>query len=125
NFLYFVQKHSLTHDPKKDKLRKNAHHTHGRVTKVVFGSSILLYNEELNEKERKLREAEVLFARFCKEERLNARVIRMATLFGPRMHFRVNDPLVKLINAAAKDRLEDSSVGMNFVTQAVYVEDAA
>lgn len=125
NFLYFVQKHSVTHDPKKDKVKKNLVEHTSKVTKVVFGSSILLYNEELNGKERKLREAEVLFARFCKEEKLNARVVRMATIFGPRMHFRENDPLVKLIYSAAKGNLEQSTLGMNFVTQAIYAEDAA
>lgn len=125
NFLYFVQKHSVTNDPKKDKVKKNLVQHTSKVTKVVLGSSILLYNDELNEKEKKLREAEVLFARFCKEEKLNARVIRLATLFGPRMHFRENDPLVKLIYSAAKGSLEESALGMNFVTQAIYAEDAA
>ncbi len=125
NFLYFVQKHSVTHDIKKDKVKKTLDRVQGKITKIVLASSILLYNDQLGEKEKKLREAEVLFARFCKEEKLNARVVRMTTLFGPRMHFRENDPLVSIIHATAKGSLEENSIGMNFVTQAVYVEDAA
>jgi len=125
NFLYFVQKHSKTNDLKKDKIKKALNTETSKITKIVLASSILLYNDELAVKEQKLREAEILFARFCKEEKLNARVVRMTTLFGPRMHFRENDPLVKIIYSAAKGALEENSIGVNFVTQAVYVEDAA
>lgn len=125
NFLYFVEKHSPNGDKKTERLKKHLDKAVAKSTKVVFGSSILLYNEQLSEIHKRVKEAEVLFARFSKENKLNSRVIRMASLFGPRMHFRENDPLVKLIHAAGTDKLAETLNGTQFVTQAVYVEDAA
>jgi nucleoside-diphosphate-sugar epimerase len=125
NFLYFVEKHSPSTDKKSKNLKKHLDKTLAHSTKVVFGSSILLYNDELASNHKRVKEAEILFAKFCKENKLNARVIRMATLYGPRMHFREQDPLIKLIYAAATDKLDQTLNGTQFVTQAVYVEDAA
>ena len=125
NFLYFIEKHSKPITKKGEKLKKHIEKDVSSLTKIVFSSSIALYNDDLSNHDKKIKQAEILFAKFCKQNNLNGRVVRHGTLFGPRMHFQENDPLIKLIQSAILDRLEQRSGGTEFVTQGVYVEDAA
>ncbi len=125
NFLYFVEKHSKSLDKKRGRGNKMAEKYTDSVTKIAFCSSISLYNNELSPEQKKIKQAEILYAKFCKQNSLNGRVVRFGTLFGSRMKFEVSDPLVKLIHLAITEKLEDKASGTEFVTQAVFVEDAA
>ncbi len=125
NFLYFIQKQAGGVDKSREKIKRKSAKVLVKSPKIVMSSSILLYNSDLNDKEKRLKQAEILFAKFSKENELNARIIRLATLYGPRMHFRISDPLVKLIQQSMADKLEGTGSGTEFVTQAVYVDDAA
>lgn len=82
-------------------------------SRIVFLSSIEAYDRKsdipwLRESERKL-------AQFAGENKLNARVIRLSAVFGPRMHFRVEDPIIRLIQGAES---------LDFSSRALYIDDA-
>src|SRR3989344_5760687 len=104
--------------------------------KVAFVSSINIYkqsfsprlqladNNKLTNQEEYLKEAEVKFAKFVKYYKFNARVIRLSTVYGPRMHFRISDPMVRLIQASLSGQLEEQVTSLDFTTRALYVDDA-
>lgn len=95
------------------------------TTKVVLTSNIKLYNKDLGRDLKKLKDAETIFARFSKENNLNARIIRLGPIFGPRMHFREDDPIVRLIQATLLGELQKEQTSLDFTTRALFVEDAA
>ncbi len=84
-------------------------------TKIVFVSSIELYGKDFPEKLEWFKQAEKEVAHFSAENKLNARVVRLSAIYGPGMHFRVDDPLIKLIR---------SSETLDFSTRALYIDDA-
>lgn len=92
--------------------------------KVAFVSNINLYNNKLKEPDHLLKDAEIRFAKFVKLHKYNARVIRLAPIFGPRMHFRTSDPLVRLIQYSLSNNLEEYSTSMDFTTRSIYIADA-
>lgn len=95
--------------------------------RVVLVSSINLYNNRLEKRYHALKEAEIRFAKYTKYYNLNARVIRLGTVFGPRMHFRQGgdeDPIVRLIQSSLLDKLQGESISLNFSTRAIFVHDA-
>lgn len=87
-------------------------------------SSIDLYDTgELDEQLKWLEKSEVKLAQFAAENRLNARILRLGAVFGPRMHFRLKDPLVKLIRQDLSGSLPKESP-LEFSSRALFVEDA-
>lgn len=92
-------------------------------SKIVFISWIDLYSHKGGLGWFKTAEEEI--AHFAKENKLNARVLRLTCVFGPRMNFDVDDPIVSLIQAALEDGLQEESTALEFSTRAIYVEDAA
>lgn len=92
--------------------------------RVVFVSSIELYERKINPELINLKKAEINFARYTKENNLNARVVRMVTLFGPRMSFLAHDPVVRLIQASLLDELQSEQTSLEFLSRALFVEDA-
>lgn len=91
--------------------------------RIVLISSIGLYDNELESKEQALKDGEIRFAKFVKYHKLNARIIRLAPLFGPRMHFREPDPIVRLIQASLNNELPSEQVSLDFSTRALFIRD--
>jgi nucleoside-diphosphate-sugar epimerase len=92
--------------------------------RIVFVSSVELYNHELEGLRKLQKEGEVRFARFVKTHNLNGRVVRLASIFGPRMHFREPDPLVKLLQSSLTDKIQEFNSSTDFSTRALYIDDA-
>lgn len=93
--------------------------------KIVFISSISLYDNDLDTKDEYLKEGEVRFAKYVKYHKLNARIVRLSPLFGPRMTFLEDDPVIKLIQASISNELPSEHVSLDFSTRSLYIEDAA
>lgn len=89
--------------------------------RMLFVSSIDLYGRE--EGLNWFREAEAKIAKVAKDHNLNARVLRLGPVFGPRMHFRTKDPIVSLINQSLKNNLQQE-ISLDFSSRALYVSDA-
>ncbi len=98
--------------------------TPGEKPKVVLVSSIELYDTKGGSEHKLLKEAEVRYAKFIKYYKLNARVVRLASVYGPRMNFRKDDPMVRLIQAALTDKLQSEQAEMDFSTRALFIDDA-
>lgn len=93
-------------------------------SRIVLVSSIELYDGEDRGELDWLKSTEGRLAKFATEHHLNARVVRLAAVYGPRMHFRGTDPVVRLIQAALLDQLQKLSAQAQFSTRALYIEDA-
>ncbi|RJP46866.1 MAG: DUF4012 domain-containing protein [Armatimonadetes bacterium] len=96
--------------------------------KVVLASSINLYNTDRGNysylKEAEQRLAEYSSEKKDKQESINARIVRFAPIYGPRMNFTEEDPIIDLIYSAAADRLQKELASLDFSTRALYVKDA-
>lgn len=92
--------------------------------KVVLVSSIELYKRGLEDKNLSLKEAEIRLAKYVKEHKLNARIVRLANLFGPRMHFREKDPVTRLIQASILGELKNENTSLDFSSRSLYIADA-
>jgi len=90
--------------------------------KIVLVSSIELYDSE-NQTENLL-QAEKQIAKFAIDKGVNTRIIRLAPVYGPRMHFRNPDPIVKLVESAASGELQKQSTALDFSTRSLFVSDA-
>ncbi|MCL4366537.1 NAD-dependent epimerase/dehydratase family protein [Patescibacteria group bacterium] len=91
--------------------------------KCLFISSIELYDKENSEGELGwLKESESKIARFASDHNLNARVLRLGPVYGPRMHFNTPDPLVRLIQQGLTGDLQ-KDVSLEFSSRAVFVMD--
>lgn len=91
-------------------------------SKIIFISWIDLYDHKSNFTWFKKTESEI--ASFAKEHNLNARVLRLSAIFGPRMNFKVEDPMVSLILAALRDKRQEESTALDFSTRALFIDDA-
>lgn len=92
--------------------------------RLLFRSFIELYSDEdLSEKLKWFKKAELDLARFAKEHDLNARVLRLGPVFGPRMNFDQKDPTVKLIQEGLTSDLQ-KEIPLEFSSRALYVSDA-
>ncbi len=92
--------------------------------KLAFISSIKLYDSKLEHKERLLKRGEVHFAKYVKYYKLNGRIIRLATLYGPRMDFEEDDPVIRLIQASLTNELNEQQSSLDFSTRDLFVDDA-
>ena len=90
--------------------------------KIIFISWIDLYDHKSNFGWFKKIEGEL--ADFAKEHHLNARVLRLSPVYGPRMNLEVSDPIISLITASLNDKLQEESTTMDFSTRALYITDA-
>lgn len=94
-----------------------------KAPRLLFVSSIQLYSKELEEEKLQwLKKAEGEIASFAGEHKLNARILRLSTIYGPRMSFKSKDPIVKLIKKALTNGVSDAT--SDFSTRALYVDDA-
>ncbi len=92
--------------------------------KVLFCSSIDLYDSKMARDRKELRDAEVKFAKFVRYYKMNARVVRLAAVYGPRMHFRENDAMVRLLQVSLKGDLQKEQIDNDFSSRAIYIDDA-
>lgn len=92
--------------------------------KIVFASSIALYNSKVARDFWHLKQAEIHLAKFVKENGLNARVVRLSPLYGPRMHFREDDPVIRLIQASLLEELQSEQTSLDFSSRDLFIEDA-
>lgn len=92
--------------------------------RVVLVSSINLYDNKLEYRDKLLKEAEINFAKYVKHYKINARVVRLAPVFGPRMSFKSNDPVAELIQAALTEDLSDKQSSLDFSSRSIFVDDA-
>lgn len=93
-------------------------------SKIVFVSSIELYEKEIPNQLKWFRQAEKEVAGFAGENKINARILRIAAVFGPRMNFRTSDPMVRLIKSTVLDNLQKESLVSDFSSRAIYISDA-
>ncbi len=93
-------------------------------SKLVFVSSIDLYDAKATAKLEWLKDSEKVIAKFAADHNLNARIVRLAQVYGPRMHFRQDDPAIRLIQASLKDELQKESAVLDFSSRALFVDDA-
>ncbi len=92
--------------------------------RCLLVSSIDLYEKDKDEKDLAwLKEIEGRIARFANEHNLNARVLRLGAVFGPRMNFEAKDPIVKLLQQALNGDLQ-KDVALEFSSRALYIFDA-
>ena len=69
------------------------------------------------------KEAEGRIAKFANENSLNARVLRLGPVFGPRMHFNTNDPIIGLIHASLTGNIQ-KEIAMDFSSRALFIDDS-
>lgn len=95
--------------------------------RLLLISSIELYENEEKGNLEHLRKIELDIARVAKDENLNARILRLGSLFGPRMSFGDDspdlDPIIKLIQESLTGDLQKDS-SLEFSSRALYISDA-
>ena len=91
--------------------------------KIAFVSSVNLYTHKDNQKIDWYRQNEAKVAKFATENDLNARIIRLACVYGPRMNFEADDAITRLIQAAISGELQKESDVVDFSSRALFVED--
>jgi UDP-glucuronate decarboxylase len=92
--------------------------------KVVLCSRIELYDNHIPANLETLKQAEIHLAKFAKEHHLNARIVRLAPVYGPRMRFDDHDPVIRLIQASLLKELQDEHTSLDFSTRSLYIDDA-
>lgn len=94
--------------------------------KLVLVSSIDLYSFKLlSSNLLHLKNIETKFAKRVKEKGLNARIVRVGPVFGPRMSFFEDEPISRLIRAYLLQKLEREPVSADLAARSLYIEDAA
>lgn len=84
-------------------------------------SSIELYDNK--EDLAWLKRLEGKLADFAHEHHLNARILRLGPVFGPRMDF-TTDPMSRLIYAALKNNLQKETLVSDFSDRSLFIDDA-
>lgn len=91
--------------------------------RLLFASYIELYSSKnLDQELEWFKKTELHIARFAQENKLNARILRLGTIFGPRMHFKEDDPTVKLIREVLTDNLQKDTP-LEFSSRALFISD--
>ncbi|MDO8619522.1 MAG: DUF4012 domain-containing protein [Candidatus Daviesbacteria bacterium] len=92
-------------------------------SKLVFVSTLELYDSEAEEDLSWFKKCESQVAQFASLHKLNARVVRLTAVYGPRMIFKVKDPLIKLIQESLNNKLQKDNI-TEFSTRALFIDDA-
>ncbi|MDP3974105.1 MAG: DUF4012 domain-containing protein [Candidatus Daviesbacteria bacterium] len=92
-------------------------------SRCLLLSSIDLYKRDLDSHLEYLKKIESELAKFAKENNLNARILRLGAVYGPRMVFDQDDPLIKLIQESLRGDLQ-KDISLEFSTRALYIDDA-
>lgn len=94
-----------------------------KKAKCLFISKIELYDEEISKDFEWFKKGEIKIAKLASSEKINARILRLGPIFGPRMNFKQKDPIIKLIQTALNKDLQKIST-LEFSTRALYIRDA-
>ncbi len=91
--------------------------------RCLFVSWIDLYDKATENKFKWFKEAEGKLARFAGSRNLNARILRLGPVFGPRMNFNTDDPIIRLIRAQLTGEIQKEQ-SLEFSSRALYILDA-
>lgn len=86
-------------------------------------SSIKLYDSKANELDW-LKSMEGRLAGYAQDHNLNARILRLGPIYGPRMEFEDDDPVSRLIYASLKGDLQKETLVADFSARSLFVADA-
>lgn len=97
-------------------------------SRVLLISSVLLYDKGSEVADLIwLKDIESQMANKAKDSNLNARILRLGPVFGPRMKFRKviagDDPTIRLIQLSLLGDLQKDT-SLEFLTRALYIDDA-
>lgn len=127
DYAFFIISENISEKKYNDSLDNFLQFCHSEKTgqvfkpKVIYVSSIDLYDRKKGVSN--LRNGEKKIASFALSHKANIRVIRLAAVFGPRMHFRDDDPIFRLIQAAVAGDLQKETTPLDFSTRSLYVDD--
>ncbi|HBQ51008.1 hypothetical protein A3B42_00805 [Candidatus Daviesbacteria bacterium RIFCSPLOWO2_01_FULL_38_10] len=93
-------------------------------SRFLLVSSVKLYDAKTSESLLWLKKMEGGLAGFAADNSLNARILRLGPVFGPRMDFTESDPIARLIYASLKGELQNETLVADFSARSLYVEDA-
>lgn len=93
-------------------------------SRFLLVSTIKLYDVKTSEDLAWLKKSEGSLAVFAADNNLNARILRLGPVFGPRMDFTENDPIARLVYASLKGNLQNETLVADFSDRSLYVEDA-
>ncbi len=93
-------------------------------SKILIVSTIELYNSQSPEDLKWLKQAESILAKFASDNNLNARVVRLSAVYGPRMHFNYDDPVISLIKSSLTGDLQKEYSSLDFSSRAIFIDDA-
>lgn len=91
--------------------------------KIILVSTIDLYDSK-NNKNKNLNLAEQKLAKLSSKIKTNARILRLSTIYGPRMNFRGDDPITRLIRSTISGGVQKESMPLDFTTRALFIDDA-
>lgn len=95
-----------------------------RRCRLLFISSVALYDEDAVTGELEwLQKAEEEIARSARDNNLNARILRLGPVYGPRMNFNQADPMCRLIAQTLSGDLQKATT-LDFSSRALYIDDA-
>lgn len=95
-----------------------------KKSRCLFISKVELYAKgEEGGQFNEYRETEEKIAKFAHLYNLNARILRLGPIFGPRMDFEAQDPIISLLKHALTSSLQ-KEISLEFSTRALYVDDA-
>jgi len=90
--------------------------------KILLVSSIDLYSS--TNKNSPLAQAEKLLSNLSLGKKINARVVRLSGVYGPRMTFSSVDPILPVIRETLEGSLPDYSTSPDFSSRSLYIDDA-
>ena len=93
-------------------------------SKIVFISHINLYEADIDSEFKWFKNTESEISKFASDNKLNARILRLGPVFGPKMSFNIDDPLVKLIISSLEGKLQKEADSLEFSSRALYIKDA-
>lgn len=90
--------------------------------RLLLLSSVELYGKDTPAFLRWLKDAEAEIAKIASENNLNARVLRLGAVYGPRMSFKSDEPTVRLIQQSLSGDLQ-KEIPMEFSSRALFIDD--
>jgi len=122
DYAVFTISESISREQYGDTFKKFLDFCSPHTPKVILISSINLYDSKKDDLDS-LEIAEKKLAEIALANKINARVVRLAAVFGPRMNFRDADPIIRLIKSAVTDKLNQEQTPLEFTTRALYIDD--
>lgn len=92
--------------------------------RCLFVSWIDLYDKREGGQFGWFKETELNLAQFAKGYNLNARILRLGPVFGPRMRFDTKDPIIRLLHSQLLGEIQKEEA-LDFSSRALFVSDAS